>query len=202
MQPALASLDRVIHDLARRGWSVAPHFLSQGTVDFLAEESVHCMQESKLRAVGSRQFIDVGANEDFILWLQEPMLTSAQREYLQRLDELRMAANVALGFDLQQFEGHLAAYPPGGYYHKHKDSLEDEARRALTCILYLNTDWEEEDGGQLRLYLDDEEYFDILPRAGTLVAFLSDRFWHEVLPMKRNRMSITGWFKIRETIQQ
>jgi len=35
------------------------------------------------------------------------------------------------------------------------------------------------------------------PTGGTLVLFLSERFAHEVLPAKRERLSLTGWFKSR-----
>jgi hypothetical protein len=38
---------------------------------------------------------------------------------------------------------------------------------------------------------------EIWPEGGTLVAFLSDRFEHEVLPARRQRLSLTGWFRQR-----
>ena len=198
MPPSLASLDRIMNDLACRGWSVAAHFLPQDIVGHLAGETQQAMQDGRLQPGDSRNAAEHSANlrEDFILWLEEPALTAAQRSYLERLEQLRLAANASpLHLDLSGFEGHLAVYPPGAYYHKHIDRFQIDGQCVLTCILYLNADWEEEDGGQLRLYLDDERYFDILPQAGTLVTFLSDRFWHEVLPMKRDRLSITGWFK-------
>jgi SM-20-related protein len=44
---------------------------------------------------------------------------------------------------------------------------------------------------------DDERVRDVLPVAGTLVCFLSDRFEHEVLPATRERLSLTGWFRRR-----
>jgi SM-20-related protein len=75
--------------------------------------------------------------------------------------------------------------------------------RRVTCILYLNPDWKIVDGGALRLYLDNEDlqrYQDIYPYAGRLVVFLSDRFYHEVLPATRERYSITGWFRQRDDI--
>jgi SM-20-related protein len=37
----------------------------------------------------------------------------------------------------------------------------------------------------------------VLPQGGRLVAFQSDRFEHEVLPARRERMSFTGWFRRR-----
>jgi SM-20-related protein len=67
-------------------------------------------------------------------------------------------------------------------------------------VLYLNRNWGEEDGGQLRLYtdpLDQGRYREIPPLGGSLVTFLSARFLHEVLPARRERISITGWFKRR-----
>ena len=43
----------------------------------------------------------------------------------------------------------------------------------------------------------DAIYRDVLPEGGTLVCFLSQRFWHEVLPARRERLSLTGWFRGR-----
>jgi hypothetical protein len=38
---------------------------------------------------------------------------------------------------------------------------------------------------------------DDMARGGTLVVFLSDRFPHEVLPARRERLSLAGWFRRR-----
>ena len=69
--------------------------------------------------------------------------------------------------------------------------------RAISAALYLNDQWLPEDGGQLRIYLGGGRSEDVLPQGGRLVAFLSDRFEHEVLPARRERMSFTGWFRRR-----
>ena len=81
-------------------------------------------------------------------------------------------------------------YPPGAFYRRHLDRFASDDRRALSCVLYLNEAWRAEDGGALRLYLPGR-HRDVLPRAGTLVAFLSERFEHEVLPAQRERLSLT-----------
>ena len=62
--------------------------------------------------------------------------------------------------------------------------------------MYLNEDWTSADGGALRMY-DDERVREVLPVAGTLVCFLSDRFEHEVLPATRERLAVTGWIRRR-----
>jgi SM-20-related protein len=70
----------------------------------------------------------------------------------------------------------------------------------VTCVLYLNRDWTREEGGQLLIYTDPNEpshHEEILPLGGQLVTFLSARFLHEVLPSRRDRVSLTGWFRRR-----
>ncbi|WP_408434238.1 2OG-Fe(II) oxygenase [Paraburkholderia fungorum] len=49
----------------------------------------------------------------------------------------------------------------------------------------------------MRLYLADQTYHDVFPRAGTLLLFLSAQFEHEVLPATRDRMSIACWMRQR-----
>ena len=68
----------------------------------------------------------------------------------------------------------------------------------VSVVYYLNADWQPQDGGALRLYLDDGSHRDVLPHAGRMVLFLSDRFEHEVLPATRERMSIACWMRRRE----
>lgn len=202
MSPSVPSPESIIADLACRGWSVARHFLPDADVSQLAREALRAQQQQLQANAGLPDRQPMGPDspaEDFIQHLAEHPVTAARSSYLARLEELRVAAR-SLRLDLETFEGHLAIYPPGTFYHKHIDRFHADDRRALTCVLYLNADWDETDGGQLRLYLDDERYFDILPEAGTLVAFLSDRIWHEVLPTLRDRMSITGWFRTREAL--
>jgi len=100
-----------------------------------------------------------------------------------------------------EFEAHFAVYPKGSFYRKHLDQFRGIGNRTLTAILYLNKDWRDEYGGQLRIYTDPDNpafYVDVSPQGGTLVTFLSARYLHEVLPSTRPRKSITGWFKKRD----
>ena len=117
------------------------------------------------------------------------------------METLRQALNRELYLGLFEFEAHLAIYPPGAVYKKHLDQFRGIGLRTVTTTLYLNDNWQAADGGQLRLYLDEtdpQRYLDVQPEAGTLVTFLSARFLHEVLPAARERLSITGWFKVRD----
>lgn len=59
-------------------------------------------------------------------------------------------------------------------------------------ICYLNENWREDEGGQLRVYFPAGTK-DFFPTAGRLVCFRSDLLEHEVLPATRERLSLTGW---------
>ncbi|MFM7726822.1 MAG: 2OG-Fe(II) oxygenase, partial [Flavobacteriales bacterium] len=93
---------------------------------------------------------------------------------------------------IQDFECHYAHYPPGSFYKKHVDRHKNGSPRRVSSVLYLNTDWLEQDGGELRIYSDEEAFRTILPQLGTLALFLSE-LEHEVITTSRDRMSITGW---------
>ena len=43
-----------------------------------------------------------------------------------------------------------------------------------------------------------ERYRDIEPVAGRLVLFLTERREHAVMPTRRPRLSLTGWFRSRD----
>jgi len=172
-------------------------------VRLLTELRARCVELHESGALRPAQ-IGRGANArvapevrgDFISWLQDPV-RDAEQDLLARLDELRAALNRALMTGLEDFQGHFALYPRGVGYARHFDRLVGTDVRAISAALYLNDRWQPEDGGELRLYTGGGASVDLMPQGGRLVAFLSDRFEHEVLPARRERMSFTGWFRRR-----
>ncbi|KAJ0063205.1 hypothetical protein NL108_013375 [Boleophthalmus pectinirostris] len=91
----------------------------------------------------------------------------------------------------------VACYPGGGAgYVKHVDNPNSDGR-CLTCIYYLNKDWNAtEHGGLLRIYPEDRPYVcDIEPLFDRLLLFWSDRRNpHEVRPSYATRYAITVWY--------
>ena len=204
MEPAPPAVDDagLVGDLERKGWSVAPGWLSPALVASLAGEVRRERAAGAFRSagVGREGRVATAVRGDEILWLDQASASKSQRVVLGRLERLRDALNRELQLGAVELELHFAVYPAGGAYAVHVDRFRDVDARVLSLVLYLNEAWNEADGGQLRLYLEARPgapSIDVVPQGGTLVVFLSDRFPHEVLPARRERLSLAGWFRRR-----
>ena len=200
------AVEAVADAMAAEGWAVRKGFLAPGEVEELAADCRRLWEEGEFRRAavghGSERQVRPEIRSDYVLWLTEEHRTPALGRHLDRVDTLRRALNQRLYLGLFDFEAHLTLYPPGAFYRKHLDRFRAVPYRTVSVLLYLNRGWTEEDGGALRLYLDEEgseegPKVDVLPEGGTLAAFLSSRFHHAVLPARRERMSVTGWLKVR-----
>jgi SM-20-related protein len=191
----------IVERIAESGWCVVPDFLTPEVVADLRALCRARLAEGRFHAAGVGAGVARLMNEvrgDAILWVEADDPEPSARLYLKATEALRQAVNRELFMGLAELEVHFAAYPAGAFYKKHLDRFRDDDRRALTAIVYLNEDWDESDGGLLRFWPDASgvgEPVEIIPRGGVLVTFLSDRFWHEVLPAQRQRLALTGWFK-------
>lgn len=131
---------------------------------------------------------------DEICWITGE--SAAARAWLEWATALQQVLNRSLLLGLFSFESHFARYRPGAFYRRHRDAFRGEANRVLSLVAYLNPDWKPEDGGELVLYPENGDAITVLPEIGTVVVFLSEEFPHEVLPARRDRYSITGWFRV------
>lgn len=124
----------------------------------------------------------------------------AEASYLAWMESLRLGLNQRLFLGLFDYEAHFALYQEGAYYRRHLDAFQGSRNRVVTTVCYLNEAWAAEDGGALLVYPPEGErpLATVLPQPGTLVIFLSDRFPHEVLPARRQRCSIAGWFRLND----
>lgn len=194
--------DDLAAKLVEQGFVVQPGFVPPATVAALRGEFEQVRAAGGFRPalVAHGRHYAPEIRSDLIHWIEEEEAGPATRGWLARLETLRQTLNRVAYLGLLDFEAHYALYPPGAHYVRHRDRLRGDARRVLTSILYLNDAWQAEDGGALRLWLDEEGVGDsmqILPQGGTLVLFLSARYWHAVEPARRERLSLTGWFRAR-----
>ena len=209
--PALSSLlqgresllSGIADALVRQGYVIVPGFLDIDNSRRLAAEcrNLRKVGEFHRAGVGRGEMLEVRPEirSDEIRWLSRDDCAPLQGEYLDLMSGYQQLLNQELFLGLVEFECFCAVYPPGSFYQRHLDQFRGVEQRTVTAITYLNEDWRETDGGQLRVFLNEQtgETLEVLPEAGTFVTFLSADYWHEVLPSRRDRLSITGWFKTR-----
>lgn len=198
--------DVIADELAAHGYAIADQFLSQTEVRaILSSESFRAgMASFKKAGIGKQQEhrINESVRGDYIQWVNKDAAPAELATYLTKLDHLMQYLNQTLFLSLKDYEIHMTIYPVGTFYKRHLDQFRKDDRRKLSIICYLNEDWQEEQGGQLRIYLppsdtssEQQDALDVFPIAGRLVCFRSDLLEHEVLPATRQRFSLTGWLR-------
>lgn len=188
--------DLVADGLADKSYAIIDNFLTSDEVDQILTLPHFNQHEQIFKKAGVGKNADLQINEairgDYILWLDKNTAPPAALVYLNRLNELVQHLNRSLFLSMKDYEVHMTVYPVGTYYKRHLDQFKKDDHRKLSVICYLNNNWKEEEGGQLRIYTEKES-LDVLPVAGRLVCFRSDVLEHEVLPATRQRLSLTGW---------
>ena len=188
----------IIDDLAEHGWSVTPNLVSGQLIEDLLNEQNQLFESGKFKKAGigreSGKVINSEIRGDEIIWFDDENLLPAQKEYSDLMTVFRHQINLEFYLGLTEFECHFAKYPVGSFYKRHLDQFKNSGSRLISCILYLNKNWANDDEGFLRLYLENET-LDVFPEAGTFVCFKSEEIEHEVFPTKRERNSVTGWMR-------
>lgn len=158
----------------------------------------HLSAVSRLSPAGTGRGQDFKANSvrgDQIAWLDPS--SGNEKIVLGALDVFRAQINRHLILNLHDVEAHLASYAPGQGYGRHVDSFRRGNTRRLSMVCYFNENWEDAEGGALRLHLPTGPK-DVFPVMGRTALFLSDEIEHEVLPATRDRWSLAAWFRSRD----
>lgn len=191
------TFESIANGLAEQGYAVVDQFLSQEEVKSIVstDDFKKGIQQFKKAGIGQKNELQINEaiRGDYIQWIDKQQHAAPEiKRYLERLNALIQYINQTLFLSLKDFEVHMTIYPVGSFYKRHLDQFKKDDHRRLSVLCYLNEDWKEDHGGQLRMYLP-ERTLDILPSSGRLVCFRSDMIEHEVLPATHDRLSITGW---------
>lgn len=182
--------------LAEKGFSVVDNFLIPEEVDAILNLEIFREGVVNFKKAGIGKERQLQINEsirgDYIRWIDKNNALPPVKVYINRLQGLCEYLNQSLFLSLKDHEVHFTIYPAGSFYKRHLDQFKKDDHRKLSVICYLNKDWEEHHGGQLRMHLSNQA-LDFLPLSGRLVCFRSDQIEHEVLPATRERLSLTGW---------
>lgn len=195
--------ERIISDIVSRKHSIIDDFFSSEIVTLLRESLIkkHDANRFKKAAVGNRvnEVIVNSIRGDQILWIDELVSNPAEKLFFEQINELVNYLNKTCFLGILNKEFHYALYPKGTFYKRHIDTFQNDDRRRLSFVCYLNAeDWNIENGGELVLYLNQdgtETEKIIYPLPGRMVVFESQLIEHEVKLVKLERLSITGWLK-------
>lgn len=193
--------ERIISDLTKQQYSIVDWFFASEEVHLLREALLKAYEEDafKKAAIGNRlnETIERSIRGDLIFWMDEAKANASEKLFFDKTNDLIHYLNKTCFLGILQKEFHYAIYPKGTFYKKHIDTFQNDDRRKLSFVCYLNEDgWLPEYGGELVLYLNEDEKT-IYPLPGRVVIFESQSIEHEVKPVNTKRLSITGWLKTR-----
>ncbi len=188
-------------DIHTHGFSILDNFLADNHYQNLCEtiKTSHTDGSFKSAKIGRNADANHAPRirNDQICWLDEHMPNTAIKAWFTQMDAIRITLNQSLFLGLNNIEAHFAIYSPGSYYKKHVDQFSTTQDRRISCVYYLNEDWQSVHGGELKLYtLDEKTHINIEPHGNKLVCFNSN-LPHEVCTAYHMRYSIAGWLKVR-----
>lgn len=156
------------------------------------------LQKKQFKAAGighKKDFIkDKLIRSDLIYWLDRKHNDAHENTFFNLMDRFVQYLNQTCYTGITSYEFHYAFYDKGSFYKKHLDQFKNNNSRMYSMIMYLNEDWQPNDGGELCVYPFGKAQI-ISPLNGKCVFFKSDQLEHEVLLSHQPRMSITGWLK-------
>lgn len=197
--------EEIIADLVEKQYCIADNFFDAEEVAALRDSMKQKYREDEFKkaAIGNKvnEVIAKSVRGDFILWLNEAEAGPAEKYFFDKINSLVAYLNKTCFLGILTKEFHYALYPKGTFYKRHLDTFQNDARRKLSLVCYLNDeDWKPENGGELVIYTEEngkEIAKSIYPLPGRVVIFESQVLEHEVKPVNTTRLSITGWLKTR-----
>jgi len=192
--------EQITHALVEDGYIILQDALPQQlSLDLLSLAKQEQNYKQAGISSGAKLHINKNKRSDKTQWIDED--SGVQSQYLLFMKDLQTYLNRSLYLGLSYYESHFAIYNKGDFYEKHLDAFQHSKNRVVTTVYYLNEDWKKEDGGELIIYnKNNEKLTNVSPKTNTLVVFMSEDFPHEVLPAKKRRYSIAGWFRVDKAI--
>lgn len=183
-------------ELATTAYTIIDDFLTKAELDLLLalfekKRNENLFEKAAIGASGEEKVINE-IRGDYTFWLCRNIDLHFEPIFL-RIEEVKLILNRYCMLSISDFEFHLALYPKGTFYKKHYDQFNNRDNRLISVVLYLNKNWKKSDGGQLRIYHNQNEFTDINPILNRLVLFRSDTVLHEVTVSNVKRLSLTGW---------
>ena len=193
-----ASFEELISSFIENKIGISKDFLSETLAEKLKNNLLNLYKEQELKSAGIGHFGSFAKNKeirsDVIYWLDKKNNNPYEMEFFALIEDFITYLNKECFTGIKSYEFHYALYQPGAFYKKHFDQFQDINNRQFSMITYLNLDWVESDGGELKIYDEDKSQI-ISPTNRKTVFFKSNELEHEVLVTNKLRLSMTGWLR-------
>lgn len=191
----------ITYNLCTHGFHIIDDFLASVHYQSLRKKAEKMHQKGLFKSAKIGLKVTAQQNNtirtDEICWIDEESDDPAVQAYLIQTNNVANIFNESLFLGLIEFETHFAAYQAGSFYKKHIDQFATTKTRKISCVYYLNNDWQEAFGGELKLYNKEEQLIkNVFPEGNRFICFNSELL-HEVCLTHQPRYSITGWMKTR-----
>jgi SM-20-related protein len=177
---------------------IADDFLSKTLSGHLRDNLIALYADQKLllAGTGNKDLVqhDTLLRGDKIYWLDRAHNNVHENSFLDLMDSFVLFLNNTCYTGIKGYEFHYTLYEIGSFYTKHLDQFQNNKSREFSMIMYLNDNWQQQDGGELCIYHTNHQQT-ISPENGKCVFFKSSKLMHEVLITQQPRLSITGWLK-------
>jgi SM-20-related protein len=190
----------IIEGILENGYAFCDDFLEKSEVENLLKTLSKRYEQGKFKEASIGKLDQVQKNTeirgDEILWLENETIDLAERILLDKNQAFVNYLNHTCYLGIVDTEIHFAKYAVGKFYRRHRDTFQSKKGRILSVIYYLNIDWIPENGGNLIIYTNNNNYetaITIAPLAGRMVCFESEKLDHEVTEAFSERYSVTGW---------
>ncbi|PVE25195.1 proline hydroxylase [Microvirga sp. KLBC 81] len=142
------------------------------------------------------------------LTVDEVKLHGRFKQLIEELEgpELTEALSKKFGIDLHPYPRLTTimkrSQPKYGAIHT------DGPSKVMTMLVYMNDEWQKDDGGRLRVLYDGKNFepykLEVPPMMGTMFAFLrSDNSWHGHLPFAGERRVVQiAWVKSQADVDR
>ncbi|WP_347252006.1 2OG-Fe(II) oxygenase [Legionella sp.] len=193
--------DQLENNIYNQGFHIIDNFLEPQHYALLRTKAELMDSQGQFKSAKIGHRLEAMPNADIrrdkIYWLNDDATDSAISTYFSKIQWIAKTLNQTLFLGLVDFETHFAIYQPGSFYRKHVDQFTSTQERRISCVYYLNENWQEDYAGQLNLYSKDNQLItSVLPLGNRFICFSSD-LPHEVCETTQTRYSIAGWLKTR-----
>jgi SM-20-related protein len=192
------SFETLIASFIENKVGISENFLSNELANHLKQNLLLLNDKKQLLAAGTgndnKLVHNTKVRSDIIYWLDKKNNNVHENAFFVQIDAFVKYLNQTCFAGITDYEFHYSLYEKGSFYKKHLDQFQDNSNRQFSMISYLNSNWQDQDGGELLIHQPNKNQT-ITPTQGKTVFFKSNELEHEVLETNERRMSVTGWLK-------